>query len=301
MIRYLKSHEIDHGLWDECIMNSHFVRPYGFSWYLDIVAPGWEAVVSGDYEAVFPVPCSVRFGIKYIATPVFIQQLGVFSRSGDFTCQAGEFLNFIPDSFRLIDLCVGDIVQDERYKVTSRTNFELDLSESYEKLRNKFSGNCRRDIEAGRRRNPEILYDIQPDELIGLFVRNKGKTIRGVKQRDYQHLRSLMDFCIRNSKGRILGIKAGVKLIYGMFLMDIPGRKTMLFVVNTPESREKNTGYFVVNEVIRNFASTDNILDFAGSSIPSIAFFMKSFGCTDVPYFRIYRNRLPWPLKMLKE
>ncbi len=76
--------------------------------------------------------------------------------------------------------------------------------------------------------------------------------------------------------------------------------KTMLFVVNTPESRERRLGYYVVNELIKESASTRTILDFAGSSIPSIASFMESFGSINVPFYRIYRNRLMWPIRMFK-
>jgi hypothetical protein len=85
-----------------------------------------------------------------------------------------------------------------------------------------------------------------------------------------------------------------------MFLVETPGSKVMLFVVNTPQSREKRIGYYVVNELVKEFASTKTILDFAGSSIPDIASFMASFGSINNPYYRIYRNRLFWPVKMLK-
>jgi hypothetical protein len=74
----------------------------------------------------------------------------------------------------------------------------------------------------------------------------------------------------------------------------------LLFVVNTPQSRERRLGYYVINELIRESASTRTILDFAGSSIPSVASFMESFGSRNMPFYRIYRNRLPWPLRIFK-
>jgi hypothetical protein len=82
--------------------------------------------------------------------------------------------------------------------------------------------------------------------------------------------------------------------------VEIKGNTTMLLVVNTDESREKRTGYYVVNELIRGLAGTKTILDFAGSSIPSIASFMESFGSVNVPFYRIYQNRLFWPVRMFK-
>ena len=73
-----------------------------------------------------------------------------------------------------------------------------------------------------------------------------------------------------------------------------------MFVANTPESRENRIGYYVVNDLIKNYSSTRTILDFAGSSIPSIAAFFESFGSVAVPFYRIYRNKLFWPVRMFK-
>jgi len=301
MIIYLKNDEIDREQWDNCVKLSPLSKPYAFSWYLDIMAPGWEAMIDDDYDSVFPIPCSKKYGINYIATPVFLQQLGAYSPDKSQQKAVNEFVEYIPEFFHLIDLSIGQRISIDRFKVTLKTNYELDLSKSYEKIRSNFTNHCKRNIDKVDRKKPEIVSNILPEDLIELFRQNKGLEIKGIKPRDYQRLATLMNFCIRNKKGRILGVrKPGKKLIYGLFLVEIKGRKTMLFVVNTPESRERRIGYYIVNELIRESAGTKTILDFAGSSIPSIASFMESFGSTNVPFYRIYRNRLPWPVRMLK-
>jgi hypothetical protein len=207
----------------------------------------------------------------------------------------------MPYFYSLVDMCVGQRIDNDRYKVTLKANYELDLSKPYEKLWNGFSKHCKRNIEKASKKKPELTGDVTPDELIDLFLNNKGLEVKGIKTRDYERLNNLMNFCLKNRKGRIIGVRSPKKkLIYGVFVVEIKGNKTMLFVVNTPASREKSTGYYIVNELIREWAGTKTILDFAGSSIPSIASFMESFGSTNVPYYRIYRNRLPWPVSMLK-
>jgi hypothetical protein len=301
MIIYLKHNEIDREQWDNCIKDSHRVRPYAFSWYLDIMAPDWEALIDDDYDSVFPIPCSSRFGIQYAATPAFLQQLGAFSPDKSPQKAINEFIDYMPGFYRLIDLNVGQRINNDRYRVTLKANYELDLSKPYEKLWSSFSNHCKRNIDKGGRKKLEIVTDITPEELIDLFLNNRGLEIKGIKPRDYQRLNTLMNFCLKNKKGRILGVrKSRKKIIYGIFLVEIKGSKTMLFVVNTPESREKRINYHIVNEIINESAGTKTILDFAGSSIPSIASFMESFGSINVPFYRIYRNRLPWPIRMLK-
>lgn len=301
MIVYLKNNEIDREQWDNCIKNSQGSKPYAFSWYLDIMAPGWQALVDDDYDSVFPVPGSVRFGIQYIATPVFLQQLGAYSPDKPHDVALLEFLEYMPDSFKLVDLCIWKKADIPYYKVTEKVNYELDLSKPYEVLYGNFSKHCKRNIEVASKRCHEIVNNITPDEITDLFIQNKGKEVNGIKPRDYQRLKNLMHFCVINKKGKLIGVRDHWKrLIYGIFMVEHHGRKTILFVVNTQKSREMRIGYYLINGLIKQYASSRTVLDFAGSSVPSIASFDESFGSVAIPYYRIYRNRLFWPLRIIK-
>ena len=301
MIAYHKHNEIDKAQWDHCIKNSVGLKPYAYSWYLDIMAPGWEALVDDDYDSVFPIPGFRKFGIKYIVTPIFLQQLGAFFPDKSASDKIVEFLDSMLDIYRLIDLCVGQEVNSNGFTVTERSNFELDLSIPYDILWNNFHPACRRNIEKSSRGEIKLTDNISPGELIELFITNIGKRIKGIKQRDFEHLNSLMKYCLKNSLGRITGVRtSNNKIVFGQFIIETPGYINLFFGVNTLESREKRINYFVINEIIKSNASSDTILDFAGSSIPSVASFMESFGAVNNPYYRIYRNRLFWPVRMMK-
>jgi len=301
VIVYHKNSEIDRVKWDNCISNSSVTKPYPYSWYLDIMAPGWEALVDDDYNSVFPLPARQRFGIKYIATPVFLQQLGAFSPDKPPEIVIDEFLEYIPECYRLIDLCVSHPVSCKGFTVTEKANFELDLSSSYEILHGNFNRNCKRSIDQSKRFGPVLTKDVTSSELISLFRNNKGKEIKGVKDVDYKRLDNLINYSVSNKKGKILGVRSGTEeLIFGLFYVYFKNRKTMIFLANTKESHEMRTGYYVYNELIKESAGSDTFFDFSGSSIPSIASFMQSFGSGNVPYYRIVSNRLLWPLSLLK-
>jgi hypothetical protein len=301
MIVYLKNHEIDREQWDNCIKASQTFKPYAFSWYLDIMAPGWEALIDDDYDSVFPLPGFRKFGIHYITTPIFLQQLGAFSPDKPVENVIYEFIDYMPEFYKFVDLCIGQNVNYKGYKTIERSNYELDLSNSYDKIWDNYAPHCKRNIETSSKKKPELVSDITPDEVIDLFLRNKGENLRGIKMRDYQRLNNLMNFCLKNKKGQIIGVRAAKRrLIFGAFIIETKGNKTPFFVVNTPESRKKQIGYYIINELIRNHSSTKTMLDFAGSSIPSIASFMESFGSINNPYYRIYRNKLPWPIRFLR-
>ena len=301
MIDYHKNHEIDREQWDNCIKNAQVTQPYPYSWCLDIMAPGWEALVDDDYDSVFPIPAGSKFGVKYITTPAFLQQLGAFSPDKPVDNCLNEFLFYLPDFFKLVDLNISRKVVNSSFRITEKSNYRLDLSKPYEKLFENFSSGCRKNVETSQKKGFEITRDINPDEMINLFIQDRSGEAKGIRPRDYGRLKNLMTFCTKNKKGRILGVRGARKrLLFGIFVIEIKGGKTILFSVNSRESREKRINYFVINELIRESAGTRNVLDFAGSSLPAVATFLESFGAINVPYYRIYRNRLLWPVRMLK-
>jgi hypothetical protein len=301
MIVYLKNSEIDRALWDNCIRNSGVSRPYPYSWYLDLMAPGWEALIDDDYDSVFPVPCSVIFGQHYIDMPPFIQQLGAFSPDKPASGTIVEFLDYMPDLFKLIDLSVGQRIDYPGYKITEKANLELNLSASYEELWGRFSQECRRIIEKATKKRYELSVDVSPEELTNLCIANKGLNMRRIKPGDFIQLQNLMRFCTGNKKGKILGVRGpGKRLLYGIFLVRIPGSVTILFTANSPAGIEKHIEYFVINEIIKDNASTSTTLDFAGTSHELPVSSGQSFGGIEVPYYRIYRNRFFLPVWLMR-
>jgi len=300
MICYLKNDEIDREQWDNCIKKTHRAKPYAYSWFLDIMAPGWEALVDDDYNSVFPIPSFRKFGIQYVSTPVFLQQLGAFSPDKPGSEALVEFLGFFPEFYKVIDLCVGQEAKYKGFKVTQRDNLELDLTKHYESLCGNFSAECLRNIELSHRKKPELTIDIGADEMIDLYVKDKDNAIDRVKAEDIQRLKNLMNFCIKNKKGKFFGVRAAHKrLIFGLFLTETHGNKTVLLIASSQEANKKYLGYYVINEIIRIYSATRTTLDFARTSVPFVDSFLESFGCTDAPYFRIYRNRLFLPSRIL--
>lgn len=301
MIEYLSGKEINREKWDMCVCSVPGCKPYAYSWYLDIMAPGWEALVDDDYDSVFPVPAFRKYGFYYIATPVFLQQLGIFSPDNNVSSKLDEYMSFMPEFYRLIDLCIAQPPDGTDFQTTARDNYELDLSKSYSKLWEGYSTDCRRNVRLAIEEKLEIEENVSPAKVISLFRNNSGRGVRGVKNRDYIKLESLMQYCTENGKGRILGVRnqAG-ELIYGLFIVIVHGSVTLLFTATSAESREKRTGYLVVNSLIEEYCDSHRILDFAGSSMPGVADYNRSFGSTLVPYYRIFRNNLPWPVKLFK-
>lgn len=302
MIVYHKNNEIDREQWDNCIRNSPGAKPYAYSWYLDIMAPGWQALVDDEYDSVFPIPQFSRFGIQYIVTPVFLQQLGAFSPDKPVNTAVNEFFEFLPDAFRFTDLNIGQKLEAPGYKLTEHINYELDISRSYELLSGKFSELCHKNLKSAEKKRPDLVCDISPEELIDLYLNTSKNEFKNIRSRDIVRLRNLINFCVKNRKGRILGVRESRKrLVFAVFIVEVHGRKTILLAVNTSKGKERNLDYFVVNELIRNHSQSRTVLDYAGSYDTDMGRLMESFGSCAAPYYRVLRNRLIWPLRLLKQ
>ena len=70
--------------------------PYARTWYLDVVSPGWEALVADDYDCIMPLPRKRRYGLAYLVQPPLTQQLGVFARQGGSEKMTEAFIRKIP-------------------------------------------------------------------------------------------------------------------------------------------------------------------------------------------------------------
>ncbi len=302
MITYLRHEQIDRGRWDACLMEIPAVRPYAMSWYLDIISPGWEALMDDDYLALFPLPRRRKYGFTYAATPLFLQQLGLFTADGDHRLMADEFVSFMPSFYRLIDLAVGQQVNVAGYSITRRDNYELIPERTYEEVWQHYTSDCRRNINLARSFPQEIVSDITPAELITLYISHTALK-SGVRSRSaLSRLRHLMEHCLASGTGTILGVRSPRgELLWGMFIIEFMSRTTMLLTAGSRRSREQRTSYLVIDHIIGSHAGTGQIIDFAGSSIPSVAAFIKSFGGVRSSYWRLFRNELPWPVRLLKE
>src|SRR6187431_3242733 len=140
MIQFLNHSSIDKTKWDLCIEQSVNSFVYGYSWYLDVLAPNWNALVLNDYEAVMPLTGNRKLFIHYLFQPFFTQQLGVFSRSTLTQKQLGAFIGAVPDKYRFVDINLNDQneITEGPFKIRKRKNYVLDLNHSIAHLSNQF-------------------------------------------------------------------------------------------------------------------------------------------------------------------
>ncbi|RLD41516.1 MAG: hypothetical protein DRI86_13210 [Bacteroidetes bacterium] len=298
MIKYLKHDEIDFTQWDKCISNSVGAYIYAYSWYLDIVAGEWDALVDDDYLSVFPLPFRQKFGVKYIYQPVFTQQLGLFSTEMQGIARLNEFLQAIPKDFKLIEMNLNKYyvtIKRKNYSLVENRNLELDLAKDYEHIYKQFSTNLKRNIKKADKQELRIAEHVKPEELIALFKENKGSELNVYSPEDYVRLGRLAYMLLHKGKASIVGVynKENTLIAAALF---VSGKTRFIFLFSglNKEGKEKAAMPFLISSFIKKYSNSNKVFDFEGSNNESLARFYKSFGAQEYHYFGLRQYRFPF-------
>ncbi|WP_266203789.1 GNAT family N-acetyltransferase [Pontibacter kalidii] len=313
MPQLLQHNDINKAAWDACIGASGQRQVYALSWYLDVVAPGWQAVVEqehGVYTCVMPLPVRRKYGISYLQQPLFCQQLGIYARQELRAEQATAFLAIVRQSFKYSPgyaFCTGNtsslqsIAQQQGLQPIH--TLYLDLGRPYEQLWKGYTRDRKYNLNKARREHLRLTrgHDIEP--LIRLFRQNIAhKVYGGVDEAAYRMLRELYTVCVEKGIAELIytldeqgSITAG-----GLFLY-YGGYITYIFNAADVSGRKSNGRTLILDDVIHRNANTKQVLDFESPMIESIVGFYRSFGPVPVPFYEWKYNRLPLPLRLLKQ
>ncbi len=297
--KQLSRSEINEVKWNACIEHSDYVHAYGTTWYLDTVCPnGWEALVWGDYDAVMPLPRGKILFYKQTFTPFWIQQLGLFKKSG-VQIEVEPFHQFLENTFRLLDLCVFDASDfADKTIYESRVNYEWLLTENHQK---DYSKNLKRQLKKAKEQKLQLATSTDISSLIQFFRAHKGAVISDYQTYDYDRLEQLIQGDIANGRGVVLSAeKDGI--VVGMAYYQIAmGRATYLLGTSNDAGRSCGAMQFLMDSFVSEWKHKITLLDFEGSAILGLQQFYKSFGAQPKKYFRIKINRLPFPLNWMKK
>jgi hypothetical protein len=295
MIRFLQHEKIDKSLWDECIANAVNGNLYACSWYLDIVSPGWCALVEDNYENVFPLPVSIKAGFNYIMQPFFTQQLGLFHRTLSAKDKLEEFLNCIPAKFRYIDFNLNTSNEmPASGNVSEMTNLELELFKEYKDLETGYQNNLHRNLKKAAQNNFTLSKHIKPEEIISLFRANKGRELTHLNYKQYVMLKDIADKSINKGIAEIWGAFDEFNQLLAAILWVTSHQKVIfLFSALSGTGKKLNAMPWLIDAFIKQNAGKTLTLDFEGSNIEGLARFYSSFGAKKIMYQRYIRTSLP--------
>ncbi|TXK52803.1 hypothetical protein FVR03_00050 [Pontibacter qinzhouensis] len=313
MAQLLRHHQLNKQAWDACIEASAEKQVYALSWYLDVVSPGWWAVVEeeqGEYLAVLPLPVAQKLGVHYLRQPLFCQQLGVFARPHFKRQQIGEMLAIARSHFSLsttysFNTANTDLLQalPEQPAFTTCFTHYLPLHEPYETLRSHYTRDRKLNLKRAQQANLHLVELDDPDPMIRFFRENvQHKIYGGVAEVAYTLLRKLYQELLQRKLVKLWYTTTpdGTLNAAAMFVF-YGDRIIYLFNAANEAGRVKNGRTLLLDEVIKQNASSDWVLDFESPSLDSISHFYASFGSTPVAFLMWQYNNLPLPLKLLRQ
>lgn len=293
-MKYLEHKAIDKKKWDATIAACGNI--YAYSWYLDVVHPGWEALVEDDYQTVMPLTGGKKFGVNYLFQPYFVQQLGVFSKDGMSPEKTKGFLQAIPSKYRFAEIRLNEsnTLSDNIQGIEYHRNVILDLNQDYESIKANYHTNTKRNLAKAETNNLQLINTVIPYHVVALFTDNRGALLDKWGDAEYARLTYLTQLAVNRNAAFLLGVtEKGIgQLLCAAIFMKANNRITFLFSGLNEEGKQRQAMTYLLDQVIQQNANHPLTFDFEGSDDDNLARFYLGFGGTEVKYPSYNFNRL---------
>lgn len=312
MLRYLTNHQINYAQWDACVANSEARLVYGFTWYLDVVAPGWAGLVkeeAGQYVAVMPLPVNYQWGLRYIRQPFFCQQLGVFGIGP--AAWVAAFLPALQKQFPLISKYSFNTNNFSAFgpglpphlKISQHYTHHLNLNQSYPVIRQHYTRDRKINLQRSQQAGLIMRASTDIEPLIQLFKADAANRIYGgVSEKAYGQLRQLYQALASRGYAALHYTYTSTGELDAGCLFVIYGHQIIyLFNAASVAGRRRNGRSLMIDQLIQQYAGQPYVFDFESpAAVPAISRVYQGFGAVPVPYLTLSQNNLPAPLKFLK-
>ncbi|MBS9525591.1 hypothetical protein KI659_16355 [Litoribacter alkaliphilus] len=309
-ISHINCKNIDKEKWDCCINEDWEGQAYGLSWYLDIVSPGWEALilldVQGNYDTVMPLPVRKQFWIAYLQQPFFCQQLGVFGKRATdhevleaFLQKLRKLFNYVID-YTFSSRFSGQAQSFPTYAIT----YYLDLNRPYLEIQKGYTRDRKLNLGRGFKSGLKVIKSRDLEPLLQIFQQHTShKIYGGVSEDAYEQLRDLYSAFIERDLAKLFYTHDGDGNILtgGLFLI-YKNKIIYLFNASTPAGKKSNGNTLILDHVIQDFSNQPYILDFESPAeeFASITQFYASFGSEKQILPQLQYDELPFMLKLGK-
>ncbi|NVO09078.1 MAG: hypothetical protein HXX16_03860 [Bacteroidales bacterium] len=299
-ISYVQHNNIDFSKWDDCINCSLNGIVYAYSWYLNIVADEWDALIGDDYKAVFPLVKGGKYGVQYLYQPLFTQQLGVFSPVKIDSQDIKLFLDLIPKKiqYQVINFNTFNNLENISGEVFERITYQFDLIQPYFNLSSNYNDNTKRNI------SKSIAMGVNINKMLSVadYVHFKRQNlIVPLKSDQIERLNRIMVHALEKGVGEIYAAFTSQReLCAAAFFIRSNDKVIYLSAVSNELGRANRAMFALVDQFINDYSESHLVLDFEGSSIENVARFYAGFGAKKCKYQQLIVNRLPWYLKLFK-
>lgn len=301
-ISYLTQANIDKKKWDCCIDSADNGLIYAYSFYLDAMSKNWDALILNDYEMVMPLTWNRKYGIHYLYQPFFTASLGIFGNHISAKI-VSKFLKSIPAKFKYWDFYLNrnNLFSLPDFLMYERSNYVLQLKDSYETLESRYAQSHVRNIKRAYQYGNVVKKDIPINDVIEL-AKEQTKKFSSISEKNYADFSKLFQLLSKKKMANTYGVYSSQnKLTASCSFIFSHQRAFYILVGNHPDGRTSGASHLMIDHFIKEHAGENLLLDFEGSNINNLAFFYKRFGASLEKYPGIKLNRLPAITKLFKQ
>ena len=279
---------------------------YAESVYLDQMAASWDAIVLDDYEAVMPLTWKKKLGIRYLYQPPFIQQQGIFFQNKLSPKVMRSFMEKAFTKFKFAEFTINyqNLIdwKQKDLKVVMRNNFILPLGAGYKNIYAEYNTYIKQRLSRLKKFSLQYRHSTDHTGAIELYKELYGGRMSSLPVKYYLQFGKLCKLLIKDNRIIIRHVynNDGKELLASVLLLKDDKRIYNIISNILPNGKKLLANYFLYNELIKEFADIDVILDFEGSDIPGVAYFYDKFSGNNQQYAFMRFNRLPLPIKLLK-
>ena len=301
-IKYYRHKDIDIVKWDNAIDGSYNGMVYAYSFFLNAMAgKRWDALILGDYEAVFPLVWGRKYGLKYLYQPFFCQQLGLFYKTRISENVMHDFIQHIPRKYFYWDFHLNyqNNFFSPHITFVNRTSFTIDLNQDYLSIYDKFNSDAKKNLAKSAISGYTVTNNDGPELAAECFFNAYGLWYTNLPVLKKQIL-NCANSAIELQKGFTRSVygKDGQLWCSGFFFI-AKDRIHYAMAAPTEEGKKHGATHILIDEVLKEFSNRLMTFDFEGSDLQSVAYFYAKFGSVKQHYLEIKRNRLPWWCQMI--
>ena len=301
ILQIIPSNQIDKAKWDNCIANNSNGLIYATTAFLDAMAIHWEGCIINDYEAIFPLCIKQKFGIQYLYTPPFIQQLG-FIGNNELVSEKVIAAIFEKVKYGSVNLNFSNTNFNTMQQYKVHNNYVIDLNQNYQQIKANYKKSIDYSLSKALKQNLRYTTDLTFETAVENYQKHNQQVLQHVTLTDYKNLEKVLTLLQQEEKIIVRKVvnDTNETLSIAILLKDNK-RYYYLTDYTNNEGRQAEANYFLYDKLLEELAENHMLFDFEGSDLPGVKSFYEKFGAVNQPYFYWHFNQLPFFLKWIKK
>lgn len=232
-----------------------------------------------------PLPRKTKYGITYVYTPLWVQQLGLFSLDKISIKKQHAFVKKALKKFLWIDYQLNSDYQGDFTFFKVKRNYLLSLSPDFEQIINGFNENRKRVL---KKTEKDLVLDKYGS--LDIFIQNYRNQYQeyGISKDAVNSLICL--FRTGKENVHIWNVFLHNTFMAGLIWLEGSSRITYLVPVASEKAKQLHIPTYLIIELIRDFQGQNKVLDFEGSMLEGVERFYKSFGAYPEPYYYLKKR-----------